>query len=51
MQKLNLFLVQSLSKADERRVIKGWFSSVFPNFFPHLVTVNVITKRVETVKG
>lgn len=33
MQKLNLFLAQSLSKADERRVIKGWFSSGFPNIF------------------
>lgn len=34
MQKLNLFLAPSLSKTDERRVIEGWFSCVFPKFFP-----------------
>lgn len=51
MQKLNLFLAQSLSKTDERKVIKGWFHSVFLNFFLYLVTVNVISKRVEILKG
>lgn len=50
MQKLNLFLAQSLSKTDERKVIKGWFHSVFLVFL-YLVTVECYHKRVEILKG